>query len=183
MSGSIERRPDGSLALFIDGDLQFDSLDEHIYHEGLVLPGLLAAQKRCNGALDVLIVGGGDGLSAREVLKSDSINSVTLVDYDPEIVQMALGDFSKLNQGSMADPRLTINCTDAWEFVEEALTDGEQFDLIIVDLTVASDSDGARFHSIDWYENLNQLLSANGIMAVNGVSPHQTPLSYWSIFN
>lgn len=183
MSGSIERRPDGSLALFIDGDLQFDSLDEHIYHEGLVLPGLLAAQKRCNGAPDVLIVGGGDGLSAREVLKSDSINSVTLVDYDPEIVQMALGDFSKLNQGSMADPRLTINCTDAWEFVEEALNDGEQFDLIIVDLTVASDSDGARFHSIDWYENLNQLLSANGIMAVNGVSPHQTPLSYWSIFN
>lgn len=183
MSGSLERRPDGSIALFIDGDLQFDSLDEHIYHEGLVLPGLLAAQKRCDGALDVLIVGGGDGLSAREVLKSDSINKVTLVDYDPEIVQMALCDFSKLNQGSMADPRLTINCTDAWEFVEEALNDNEQFDLIIVDLTVAADSEGARFHSIDWYENLNQLLSPNGIMAVNGVSPHQTPLSYWSIFN
>ncbi|MCW5821396.1 MAG: hypothetical protein KIT34_01255 [Cyanobacteria bacterium TGS_CYA1] len=183
MSGSIERRPDGSLALFIDGDLQFDSLDEHIYHEGLVLPGLLAAQKRCNGLLDVLIVGGGDGLSAREVLKSDSINKVILVDYDPEIVQMALGDFSKLNQGSMADPRLTINCTDAWEFVEEALNDGEQFDFIIVDLTVAADSDGARFHSIDWYENLNQLLSPKGVMAINGVSPHQTPLSYWSVFN
>jgi len=183
MSGSVERRPDGSFALFIDGDLQFDSQDEHIYHEGLVLPALLAAQKRCDRPLDVLIVGGGDGLTAREVLKSDSINRVTLVDYDPEIVQMALSDFSKLNQSSMADPRLTINCTDAWEFVEEALNDGEQFDLIVVDLTVAADSDGARFHSIDWYENLNQLLSENGVMAVNGVSPHQTPLAYWSVFN
>ncbi len=183
MSGSVERRPDGSFALFIDGDLQFDSQDEHIYHEGLVLPGLLAAQKRCDGPLDVLIIGGGDGLSAREILKSDSINRITLVDYDPEIVQMSLGDFSKLNQSSMADPKLTINCTDAWEFVEEALNDGEQFDLIVVDLTVAADADGARFHSIDWYENLYQLLSPNGVMSVNGVSPHQTPLAYWSIFN
>lgn len=183
MSGSVERRPDGSFALFIDGDLQFDSHDEHIYHEGLILPGLLAAQKRSDGPLDVLIIGGGDGLSAREILKSDSINRITLVDYDPEIVQMSLGDFSKLNQGSMANPKLTINCTDAWEFVEEALNDGEKFDLIVVDLTVAADADGARFHSIDWYENLYQLLSPNGVMSVNGVSPHQTPLSYWSIFN
>ncbi len=189
MSGSIERRPDGSLALFIDGDLQFDSQDEHIYHEGLALPALLVAQNRLGPGpgperpLDVLIIGGGDGLCAREIFKSESINKMTLVDYDPEILKMALSEFSQLNKSSMADPRLTINCTDAWEFVEEAVNDKEEYDLIIVDLTVAGDADDARFHSIEWYESLNQLLSPQGVLATNGVSPHQTPWAFWSIYN
>lgn len=183
MSGSVEKRPDGSFALFIDGDLQFDSHDEHIYHEGLALPALLTAQRRAGRPLDVLIIGGGDGLCAREVCKSESINKVTLVDYDPEILKMALSDFSQLNKNSMADERLTINCSDAWDFVEEAVNEGEQYDLILVDLTVAADADSARFHSIEWYENLYQLLNQDGVLATNGVSPHQTPLAYWSIFN
>jgi spermidine synthase len=72
---------------------------------------------------------------------------------------------------------------DAWQFVDEALNRGESFDLIISDLTVAEDIAGARFHSIEWYTKLAKLLSEQGILSVNAVSPHATPEAFWSIFN
>jgi len=183
MANLLEHRDDGSIALFINGDLQFDSRDEHIYHESLTLPALSIAAQRNQAPLKVLIIGGGDGLIARELFKSPSISSVDLVDYDPEIVSFAKIDFASFNNNSMSDPRLTIHVEDAWEFVNRAIEQDSTYDIIIGDLTVAEDISDARFHSIDWYNKLSCLLSADGILAVNAVSPLATPEAYWSIFN
>ncbi len=183
MTNSLDSRADGSLALFIDGDLQFDSSDESIYHEGLVLPALATSLRRTPADIRVLILGGGDGLSAREVFKCTRVSHVDLVDYDAEIVAMAKSEFKELNQSSFEDPRLDVHVRDAWQFVSEAVENKISYDLIICDLTVAADVDSARFHSIDWYTMLSRLTSESGVIAVNAVSPDATPQAFWSIFN
>ena len=183
MGGSLEKRTDGSAALFINGDLQFDSHDEFIYHEALVIPALKVAESRSSADLRVLVVGGGDGLAARELFKSPRVASIDLVDYDPEILALARRELLELNKSSLLDSRITTHVKDAWEFADELLERGATFDLIVCDLTVAEDIQGARFHSVDWYDRVCRLLTKSGVVAVNGVSPQATPKAYWSIFN
>ncbi|MBU6455675.1 MAG: hypothetical protein KGS72_28140 [Cyanobacteria bacterium REEB67] len=183
MTASLEKNDDGEISLLIRGDLQFDSSDEKIYHEALVIPALALAAGRSGDLLNVLVIGGGDGLVARELFKSARVGSVDLVDYDPEILSLAQADFASLNNRSLSDPRINIHVEDAWGFVDNMLQAGRRFDLIISDLTVPETAHEARFHSIDWYEKLNRLLSTNGILAVNGVSPQATPQASWCVFN
>jgi hypothetical protein len=83
----------------------------------------------------------------------------------------------------MADARLQTHVEDAWQYVQRAIESGTKYDIIIVDLTVAQDLAGARFHSIDWYEMLAQVLQPNGVLATNSVSPCATPEAYFCIFN
>ncbi len=183
MEHSLVSEQDGSIALLIKGDLQFDSKDEYIYHEGLVLPGLAVAASRIKTPLKTLVIGGGDGLVARELFKSPRVESLALVDYSQEIVTLAREKFADINNASMTDSRITSHVMDAWNFVEEALNRNETYDLIVSDLTVADDIAGARFHSVEWYSRLARLLSAAGVLSVNAVSPHATPEAFWSIFN
>ena len=103
MSNWLEQRDDGSLAFFIDGDLQFDSRDERIYHECLALPPLALALRQ-RSSLNVLIIGGGDGLTAREVLKSEEVAHVHLVDYDATVLELGKTRFAALNNDSFSDP-------------------------------------------------------------------------------
>ncbi len=162
MSVFLNMRQDGSMALFIDGDLQFDQRDEKIYHEALALPALHLALGRIEAPLTVLIVGGGDGLTARELLRSTRVAKIDLVDYSAEVLDMAGKQLAHLNQMSLADKRVDVQVQDAWIFAQEALKQGRQYDLIVVDLTVAKDPAGAKFHSIAWYEVLSRLLSPEG---------------------
>jgi spermidine synthase len=183
MSVSVDRKSDGSLALYIDGDLQFDSKDECIYHETLVQPALALALGRIGSGLKALIIGGGDGLVARELFRKQAVSKVDLVDYDPKMISLGQSDLSEINKRSLHDKRLSVHIEDAWEFVQDAQKRADTYDLIICDLTVAEEVEGARFHSIDWYLSLNKLLSKQGVMSVNAVSPQATPLAFWSVFN
>lgn len=189
MSILLDRREDGSLSCFIDGDLQFDSRDEHIYHEALALPALLTAlsRKEANnalpGALKVLIIGGGDGLTARELLRSEHVAQLDLVDYDPQMIKLASDQFSALNKNSLADSRVTVYEADARQFVQKAVADGVRYDVIVSDLTSPSNADGAQLHHVYFYEQLRSLLGSEGLLAVNAASPTATPDAYWSIFN
>jgi len=183
MVASLERGNGDQVALFINGDLQFDSTDERIYHEALALPALALAAKRKASPLKVLVIGGGDGLVAREMFKSSSVASLDLVDYDPLILNFAKSDLSAINHSSLSDPRISIYNEDAWEFVDRALDLPAAYDVIVIDLTTAETVTEARFHSVDWYVKLTRLLSEQGILAVNGVSPQATPQAYWCIFN
>ena len=185
MSIFLNFHRDGSMALFIDGDLQFDQRDEKIYHEGLALPALHLASKRLKtgGPIRALIVGGGDGLTARELLKSQHLAKIDLVDYSPEVLGMAVKELATLNEMSLTNERVKVYIEDAWQFACERLKQKAQYDLIVVDLTVAKNEAGARFHSTDWYRLLEGLLAPQGILASNGLSPSQTPHAYWSIFN
>src|SRR5208337_4004694 len=105
MSIFLNLRSDGSMALFIDGDLQFDERDEKIYHEGLALPALQLAISRLEAGnnLSGLIVGGGDGLTARELLKSCRVAKIDMVDYSPEVLSLAAKELAGLNEMSLAD--------------------------------------------------------------------------------
>jgi spermidine synthase len=182
MSHSIDRRSDGSIALFIDGDLQFDSRDEHIYHECLVAPALHLASARLQGPLSVLILGGGDGLAAREVLKNPLVETIELVDLDGKIVELCRSDsaLAALNGGSLSHPRLSATIGSAWDF---AVFAQKRYHVIISDLTVPQAQAQTRMHSVEWYALLARLLAEGGAVAVNAASICQTPRAYWSIIN
>ncbi len=94
------------ISCYINGRLQFNSADEYIYHENLVHPAMMIAPRRRN----ILILGGGDGLALREVLKYPDVDSVTLVDIDPVMTQLASKNpyFVQLNKNSLASARLTV---------------------------------------------------------------------------
>jgi len=94
----------GNLRCYINGHLQFNEADEYIYHENLVHPAMHIAQRREK----VLVLGGGDGLALREILKYPDVRSVTLVDLDPMITDLATTDpdLKRLNEGSMLHPKV-----------------------------------------------------------------------------
>jgi spermidine synthase len=183
MSMLVDRRTDGSVAFFLDGDLQFDSQDEHIYHEGLALPALALAEARGDQQLKILIIGGGDGLTARQLLKSLRVDSIDLVDCDASVIELARTEFAQLNGDSLADQRVRVSVEDARQFIGRAIEGGIKYDVIISDLTASHDVDGAQLHTVEFYNTLRQLLGDDGVLAVNSASPSGTPEAYWSIFN
>ena len=95
-----------TLRCYINGHLQFDSSDEFIYHEQLVHPVMQLAPD----AKSVLVLGGGDGLAVRELLKYPRIEKITLVDIDPAMTELASEheDFIAMNHGSLTDTRTSV---------------------------------------------------------------------------
>jgi spermidine synthase len=164
------------LRLYINGNLQFSSRDEHRYHEALVHPGLQALP----WARNVLVLGGGDGLEVREILKYKNIEHVTLVDLDPAMT----GLFSrseplvKLNQGSLKDPRVTVINDDAGRWLE---THAEVYDYIVVDFPDPSNFGLGRLYSVPVYHLMARHLAENGYMVVQSTSPYFAPRSFWSV--
>ena len=178
MGQHLEHRPDGSYALFIDGDLQFDTRDEALYHEMLALPALCMARPLLPGeGLRVLICGGGDGLALRECLRFPNVAHVDLVDYDPEIVEMGRVAFAEQNAFVFHDPRASVHIEDAWEFLQR----GELYDVILLDFTVPRKPDDVRIFTQEWYERVKSSLAPDGILAINGVSPQLTPEAFWCL--
>lgn len=180
MSYLFEKPADGSLILTMDGNLQFDSRDERIYHECLIGPAmaLQAGKSFCS----VLIVGGGDGLAARELLKNESVKSVHLIDRDEQITSIASSntDLVLLNGASLLDSRVSVTTCDAWDFVKQSTN---KYDVIVADLTVPRSKSDTRMFSVEWYQMLRSILTDSGSLAVNAASPCQTPRAYWSIVN
>ncbi|MDA0789172.1 MAG: polyamine aminopropyltransferase [Proteobacteria bacterium] len=170
---------------YLNGRLQFSSNDEHIYHSMLVHPALSVAGPHPA----VLIVGGGDGLALRDVLDFDPAR-VTLVDLDAELVAFFSPgqDMSayrqalvELNQRSFADPRVEVVIGDAFVEVERMLEQDRLFDAIIVDLPDPSHPDLNRVYSDYFYRRLYELLSANGVLAVQSTSPYHAKLAFLCI--
>jgi spermidine synthase len=173
----LDERPDGNFALFIDGDLQFDTADEALYHESLALPALCLAKPENPGSLRLLICGGGDGLALRECLRFPSVTHVDLVDYSPEIVDLGRTRFAELNNHSFEDPRVKVHIQDAWEFLSEAPT----YDVILCDFTVPRRPGDDRVFTQEWYQRLQAVLTPGGIISINGVSPQTTPEAFWCV--
>ncbi len=172
---------------YINGRLQFSSIDEHIYHDYLVAP-VLAGSARHN---NILIVGGGDGLALRDVLKY-SPDSVTLIDLDSELidifqnpkahVSLSLAKkISYMNQRSLQDDRVTILRSDAFITINELLKSGQVFDAIIVDLPDPSHPDLNKLYTVNFYARLKQLLAGDGLIAIQSTSPYHAKGSFISI--
>jgi spermidine synthase len=162
--------------LFLNGNLQFHSRDEYRYHESLVHPALAAhgAPRR------VLILGGGDGLAAREVLKYPSVEQVTLVELDPHITRLFATHpaLAALNGGALSSPRLRIVNADAYTWLE---TNREVFDAIVVDFPDPSNYALGKLYTTSFYQRAEQALAASGWMTVQTTSPLVARRSYWTV--
>jgi spermidine synthase len=177
MSLYLEERDDESFALYLDGDLQFDTRDEALYHESLTLPALSLARRARPNGMRVLICGGGDGLALRECLRFPGVAHADLVDYDPEVVALGRTRFDDLNAHAFDDPRAHVHIADAWEFLANA----EPYDVVLCDFTVPRRPEDTRVFTQEWYARLVETLTPDGIIALNAVSPQRVPEAFWCL--
>ncbi len=161
--------------LFLNNDLQLSSIDEHRYHESLVHPAVV-------GATDVLILGGGDCLAAREALRHPGVDSITLVELDPTVVELmrTVPELEVVQGGACDDDRLTIVNDDAFVWAERAVDDGLAFDAIVIDFPDPDTPALGRLYSVEIYEVLGDLVTPDGRMVVQCGSPFFAPRAYWT---
>jgi spermidine synthase len=165
-------------ALFLNGNLQFNSFDEYRYHEALVHPAFAAYGEN---AKRVLVLGGGDGLALREILKYPSVEFVQLVDLDPEMTTIskhvpALGD---LNKHSFDDPRMHVTNADAFVWLDATQT--EPFDIAIVDFPDPNNFALGKLYTTRFYNLLKAKLKPDSAVVVQTTSPLVARKSFWCI--
>ena len=166
----------GDLRMWINGKLQFSSLDEHRYHEALVHPAMTLSADPTH----VLILGGGDGLAVREVLKYGEVEQVVVVDIDPGITHLSRNHpaMREITQDAMNDPRVEIVHRDAFVFLEE---DPRPFGVILVDLPDPDCIELARLYSVESFKLMGFRLKEGGALSVQSSSPTFCPRAYWCI--
>lgn len=164
------------LRLWSDRELQFSSRDEYRYHEALVHPALAAAEV----PEAVLLIGGGDGLAVREVLKHPRVRRVVLVDIDPAMTRIGreYPAVVALNGGALADPRVEIVNGDGFRYLRETPT---AFDVIILDLPDPRTEDLARLYSLEMFRSAARALSRGGVLATQASSAYFSRESFWTI--
>jgi spermidine synthase len=164
------------IRMYLNNQLQFSTLDERIYHEALVHPvfSLTRSRKR------VLIVGGGDGLAVREVLKYKDVKHIDLVDLDPEVLKAAKHNSSlvAINESSLHDPRVKLHPMDAVKFLADNPT---PYNIIIVDFPDPTDQIISDLYTTEFYSMLKRSLTNDGVFVCQSNSPEDTPIVFWSI--
>lgn len=161
------------LRLFLNNNLQFSSLDEARYHESLAGAALSSARQ----PKKVLILGGGDGLLAREVLRYKGVEQVTLVDIDPAVTQLARTHQAvrQLNQDSLHDPRVTVHNEDAFSFV---FATKDRYDAVLIDLVDPSNERLAKLYSQQFYRQALAILTPQGVLATQATSSFFSPRAF-----
>ena len=169
---SLGGRPD--LRLFLNGDLQFSSVDEYRYHEALVHPAMAGRHA------SVLVLGGGDGLAAREVLRHEGVERLVQVDIDPAVTDLARTDdrLVDLNEGALGDPRVEVVHADAFAWVRGA---DERFDVVIADFPDAEDPALAKLYSTELYALTRRVLAPGGRLVVQAGSPYFARQAFWCV--
>ena len=164
------------LRLFLNSHLQFSSRDEYRYHEALVHPGLAAAP----GATRVLVLGGGDGLAVREILKYPGVEQVTLVDLDPAMTHLFSTHplLTKLNGGSLTSPRVKVVSADAFVWLDQ---NREMYDFAVVDFPDPNNYGIGKLYTAAFYRLLSRHLVEGGSFVVQSTSPMFARRSFWSI--
>lgn len=167
-------------SLYLDGNLQFSSVDEYRYHEALVHPALVASRTRKN----VLVLGGGDGLAVREILRHADVETVTLVDLDPGMTDLArdLPALRALNRGSLSDPRVTVVNDDAMAWIAERRPNVlERFDAVIVDFPDPNNFALGKLYTVRFYRLLRERLAPGAVVAIQSTSPLVARKSFWCV--
>lgn len=164
------------LRLYLNSHLQFSSRDEYRYHEALVHPGLAAATT----ARKVLVLGGGDGLAVREVLRYPNVGEITLVDLDPEMTRLFATHpaLVALNEGSLNSPRVRVVNADAFVWLD---TTSAIFDFAVVDFPDPSNYGTGKLYTTAFYRLLSRHIAAGGAFVVQSTSPMFARRSFWSI--
>lgn len=162
--------------LFLNGNLQFSSLDEYRYHEALVHPAMNAVVNPKN----ILVLGGGDGMAARELLKYSSVEKITLVDLDQEMTELFQTDarLLALNDSALIHPKVNVINGDAFMWLKE---NTNKFDVIIIDFPDPSNFSIGKLYSLAFYETLRGALNEKGMAVIQSTSPYFARKSYWCI--
>ena len=164
------------IRLFLDGHLQFSSRDEYRYHEALVHPVLAAhpAPRR------VLVLGGGDGLAMREILRYPGVESVTLVDLDPEMTRLFSSHLllQRLNGAAFRDGRVRVVNEDAFVWLDRQT---DVFDAVVIDLPDPHSFSLGKLYTRSFYRVLRSRLAAGGVAVVQATSPLFARRSFWCI--
>jgi spermidine synthase len=164
------------LRLFLNGNLQFSSDDEYRYHEALVHPGLQALPN----ARNVLVMGGGDGLAVREILKYPNIQSVTLVDLDKGMTGLFKSNrmLLNLNKSSLLSPKVKVINADAFTWLRQ---DKKKFDFMVIDFPDPSNYSVGKLYTNSFYKLAKGVLAPGGIMVIQATSPYVAPKSFWTV--
>lgn len=162
--------------LFLNGNLQFAERDEYRYHEALVHPVMAAhgAPKK------VAVLGGGDGMAVREILKYPSVESVTLVELDPNMTRLFTEHetLAALNGGALKSPKVHIVNTDAFQWLQQP---GDIFDVIVVDFPDPTNFAIGKLYTSSFYALLDKRLSASGYAVIQTTSPLIARKSFWTV--
>ncbi|HZT55246.1 MAG TPA: polyamine aminopropyltransferase [Burkholderiaceae bacterium] len=175
----VTASPQG-VRLFLNGNLQFHSRDEYRYHEALVHPAMAA-----HGApKTVLVLGGGDGMAVREILKYPSVEQVTLVELDPRMTQL----FStrpllrQLNHDALLSPKLKIVNADAFAWLDDGVgKSAGSYDVIVVDFPDPTNFSIGKLYTTSFYRLIDQHLGASGYAVVQTTSPLIARKSFWTV--
>jgi len=166
------------IRLFLNSHLQFSSRDEYRYHEALIHPGLASIPTPRR----VLVLGGGDGLAVREILKYPQIESITLVDLDPEMTKIFSSHtmLTQLNQNSLSSPKLHVINADAFPWID---SNADSFDFIVIDFPDPTNYSLGKLYTTAFYRAVARHLSAQGVIVVQSTSPMFARDSFWCIAN
>ncbi len=166
----------GEHRLFIDGHIQFSDRDEYRYHEALVHPIMSSPGSGAN----VLILGGGDGMVAREVLKYPQVQTIHLVDLDPVITELcsSFPAITRLNNNSLSDPRVEIFNQDAFTFINQP---GLLYDRVIIDLPDPHNEVLNKLYSREFYTMIQRRMAPDGLLVSQSSSPFYTRKTFWCI--
>ncbi|MFD5895870.1 MULTISPECIES: polyamine aminopropyltransferase [unclassified Streptomyces] len=170
---------EGPLNLYLDGRLRVSERDEYRYHEALVHPAMRGPHGR------VLILGGGDGLAAREVLRYPDVRSVTLVELDPGVARLARTDpaLAALNEHVYDDPRFRVEYADAFTWLRGrgSAAGSGAYDVVISDLPNPGITPSTKLYSEEFYGLASRVLAEDGRLAVHAGPPAVRPRTYWTV--
>lgn len=164
--------------LFLNGNLQFSSDDEYRYHEALVHPAIAGLGRPPQR---VLVLGGGDGLAIRELLRYPEVEHIDLVDLDQAVTDLfkehPIG--RSLNGDSLHDSRVSIHNVDAYRWLDESKT--LSYDLAVVDFPDPSNYSVGKLYTDSFYTLLRERLGVRGAAVVQATSPGYARQTFWSI--
>jgi len=169
-----EGRP--GVRLFLNGNLQFAERDEYRYHEALVHPVMAA-----HGApVKVAVLGGGDGMALREILKYPSVQAVTLVELDPAMTDLFTrqSQLAALNGHALTSPKVRVVNADAFKWLEEG---DEVYDVLVVDFPDPTNFNIGKLYTLSFYQLLEKRLSASGYAVIQTTSPLVARRSFWTV--
>ncbi len=150
--------------LVLDGKVQSTEADEFIYHESFVHPSMVALEK----PVSVLIAGGGEGATAREIIRYPSIRQIDIVDLDQKVIEIAKSYLSEWHQGTFMDEKVKVYYNDARAFIEKSQKD---YDLIFADLPEPfEESPALKLYTIEFYRAVHNALNDRGIFVTQATA-------------
>ncbi|MEM0026046.1 MAG: polyamine aminopropyltransferase [Zestosphaera sp.] len=163
-------------ALVLDGYVQSTEADEFLYHESLVQPAMTTHPNPAR----VLVIGGGEGATLREVLKHNTVVEAVMVDIDGELVEFAKKYLEVMHRGSFSDPRAKVLIMDGLKYVEEAPRN--YYDVVISDLTDPYGPEISRkLYSVEFYAKTKKLLRDGGVLVTQAGNSFFFPEVYEEI--